>query len=136
MSIRRTILVVTPENVEAVNQAVALATGNPADEQTFTVQLTNDRDEVVGYLCSWDFVGTGIDYDAIRKVIESAVGAPKDAAATVRVGATGTLATSKVLAYDGSRVTADAVAARAGAKLAAADPIAEMPAGEGEITGK
>ena len=41
-----------------------------------------------------------------------------------------------VLAYDGSRVTADAVAARAGAKLAAADPIAEMPAGEGEITGK
>ena len=46
------------------------------------------------------------------------------------------LATSKVLAYDGSRVTADAVAARAGAKLAAADPIAEMPAGEGEITGK
>lgn len=126
MSLRRTILVVTPENVDAANAAIAEATGNQADAYTFTVQLTNDRDEVVGYVCSWDFVGTGIDYDTVRKVVESATGAPKDAAATVRVGATGTLATSKVLAYDGSRVTADAVATRAGAKLASAE-LVEAP---------
>lgn len=105
----RTLIVIKPEMVDATNQAIAEATGNPDDIYTFTVQLLNDKEEVIGYACSWDFEATGVDFDAIRKVIETQVGATKNAAKTKLETATGDLKTSKVLVYDESKIDAKEV---------------------------
>lgn len=40
----RTLIVIKPEMVDATNQAIAEATGNPDDIYTFTVQLLNDKE--------------------------------------------------------------------------------------------
>lgn len=117
MTLRRTLIVIEPANVDAANQAVALATGNEADALTFTVPLLDANDIVIGYVASWDFVGTSVDFDAVRKVIETATGASKDAARTERVTASGTLSTSKVLVYDAQRVPPETVISHLGAKL-------------------
>lgn len=114
MSLRRTLIVITPDQVDAANRAVAEHTGNPADELTFTVPILDKSDTVIGYIASWDLEATGVDYDEIRKVVESSVGAPKDAAASKRVSASGDLVVRKVLTYDAERVAADEVLAHLG----------------------
>lgn len=113
----RTLIVIKPEMVDATNQAIAEATGNPDDIYTFTVQLLNDKEEVIGYACSWDFEATKVDFDAIRKVIETQVGATKDAAKTKLETATGDLKTDKVLVYDESKIDAKQVVSSLGAKF-------------------
>ncbi len=109
MSLRRTLIVIAPDQVDAANRAVAEHTGNPADELTFTVPILDESDTVIGYIASWDLEATGVDYDELRKVVESSVGAAKGAAATKRVSASGDLAVRKVLTYDAERVAADEV---------------------------
>ena len=52
MTLRRTIIVIAPEQVDAANAATAEATGNPADVLTFTVPLHDANDTVIGYVCS------------------------------------------------------------------------------------
>lgn len=118
--LRRTLIVIEPANVDAANQAVAEATGNPADALTFTVPLLDDKDQIIGYVASWDFEGTGVDFETVRKVVETSVGAPKDAGKTKRTTASGDLAGSKLLVYDAKRVVADQVFTNLGAKTKAA----------------
>ena len=50
MTLRRTILTVTPAQQAAANTAVAAATGNPADAYTFTVPRYDDRGNVTAYV--------------------------------------------------------------------------------------
>jgi len=126
----RTLIVIKPESVDATNQAIAEATGNPDDIYTFTVQLLNDKEEVIGYACSWDFEATKVDFDAIRKVIETQVGATKDAAKTKRKTATGDLKTDKVLVYVESKIDAKQVVSSLGAKFEKVESVREI---KGEV---
>ena len=85
-------------------------------QEIVTAMTINDYPEylALGFLLNQnmllpDDVVTGVDYDELRKVVESSVGAAKGAAATKRVSASGDLAVRKVLTYDAERVAADEV---------------------------
>lgn len=80
--LRRTILVVPPDQQAAMNAAVAEATSNPANDRTFTVPVYedpsavdedgNNSSDLIGYVASWDFEGTGFDAAATLAILEAA----------------------------------------------------------------
>ena len=89
--LRRNILTVPPAQREAANQAVAEATGNPADALTFTVPRYTSQGVLECYVCSWDMVATGHDLAAILAAVQAQAPAATDvrkwaAGQTVRVG--------------------------------------------------
>ncbi len=69
--LRRNILTVPPAQRDAANQAVAAATGNPADDQTFTVPRYDNRGVVTAYIASWDMEATGHDLAAILAAVQA-----------------------------------------------------------------
>ena len=91
MSLRRNILTVPPAQRDAANQAVAAATGNPADVLTFTVPRYDNRGVVTAFVASWDMVATGHDLAAILAAVTPTAPATQEVPAwaagqTVRVG--------------------------------------------------
>ena len=71
MTLRRIILTVPPAQRDAANQAVAAATGNPADALTFTVPRYDSQGVIVAYICSWDMIATGHDLAAILAAVQA-----------------------------------------------------------------
>ena len=71
MTLRRIILTVPPAQQAAANAAVAAATGNPADDQTFTVPRYDSQGVIVAYIASWDMVATGHDLAAILAAVQA-----------------------------------------------------------------
>lgn len=69
--LRRNILTVTPAQQAAANAAVAAATGNPADAQTWTVPRYDNMGNIVAYICSWDMVATGHDLAQILAAVQA-----------------------------------------------------------------
>lgn len=78
----RVVIALRADHQAAANTAVAERTGNPADDQTFTVPLYRPNGNVVGYIANWNFAARSYTVEQIASKLADALGLSASQVAT------------------------------------------------------